>query len=764
MLIPIIIGAVAYNGALQVVERDAREANLSMLEQCVAILDRRFEEVECIATQLALNPKLWDFARELSPYIDRTIPYKINEIRDEIAPITTTNNFIKMLCIYFNKSDVTIFTTHSWIKLDYFYGKTFQYGDMDTSEWRDKILNRCFHKEYFPINSVILKDQNDPSRFISESMFMFIQSFPSIYSTKGQIMVFIPKKKIEELFRPIITQQGGYVYILDSKGRKLADFSSSEKAVEAFDFTFHDSNGFFVHSSNEEDMIVTYKTSLYNGWKYIAVMPYNIVMQRVFNIRIRIIIMLLISLLLGLLGAYIMAYRNSKPIRSIIDIVRGMMSDNENDIETEENEYAYLRGSIIHLVTTNRDLRQNLGKILPLLEAIFFDKLLNGQLTSVKDFQWFLKQLNIKWFDEKIAVVIAQIEHSDQDLSEQELFKISENKINLKEIMEKILVGPVYSYDLDYDKMAMLIGVQKHKEIDEKVYVENVLERIWNELKNNYNITVFFTVGSIAEDYLEISQSFSEAKEALTYKNLYTDKYIIWYYDMPSEKGIYYYPISLETRLINYARLGNIVEIERIIKRLYKENFIKRSMSGAMIMYFMYEIRGTVLKILDMFPSEHGDDVSKIENKINSIDVYMSVDKVFDILLCVYKDICNLVERNKEQRKHNVIEDIVKYINANYLDSQLDLVKVADRFGFAPAYLSQLFKESTGENFSTYLERVRIKKASELLSMGKSVSDVAQEVGYNSVHVFRKAFKRVQGVTPSDYKTKTHSDESVLEV
>jgi YesN/AraC family two-component response regulator len=73
---------------------------------------------------------------------------------------------------------------------------------------------------------------------------------------------------------------------------------------------------------------------------------------------------------------------------------------------------------------------------------------------------------------------------------------------------------------------------------------------------------------------------------------------------------------------------------------------------------------------------------------------------------------------------------------------------VADRFDFAPAYFSQLFKDSTGENFSVVLEQTRIDNACVLLKTGVPVGEVSEKVGYNSVYVFRNAFNRVVGLAP----------------
>ena len=69
---------------------------------------------------------------------------------------------------------------------------------------------------------------------------------------------------------------------------------------------------------------------------------------------------------------------------------------------------------------------------------------------------------------------------------------------------------------------------------------------------------------------------------------------------------------------------------------------------------------------------------------------------------------------------------------------------------FICIYLSKLFKRATGDNFSKYLEKIRVEKAKKLLKAGEKVSDVAAKVGYNSPQVFRRAYKRYYGCIPSE--------------
>jgi AraC-like DNA-binding protein len=86
------------------------------------------------------------------------------------------------------------------------------------------------------------------------------------------------------------------------------------------------------------------------------------------------------------------------------------------------------------------------------------------------------------------------------------------------------------------------------------------------------------------------------------------------------------------------------------------------------------------------------------------------------------------------------------------LDQALDLKKLARDVGCAPPYLSRLVKQETGKTLLLHLRALRVEKASEMLSGNdRNVTEVAFEVGYQSLSHFSKAFAQEKGMTPSQF-------------
>lgn len=85
----------------------------------------------------------------------------------------------------------------------------------------------------------------------------------------------------------------------------------------------------------------------------------------------------------------------------------------------------------------------------------------------------------------------------------------------------------------------------------------------------------------------------------------------------------------------------------------------------------------------------------------------------------------------------------------------ISLKEVADHIHLNPMYFSRLFKEQTKQNYSEYLTRARIEKAEQLLKETTcKIYEICERVGYRDIKHFHKIFKKINGLTPSDYRKK----------
>ena len=109
-------------------------------------------------------------------------------------------------------------------------------------------------------------------------------------------------------------------------------------------------------------------------------------------------------------------------------------------------------------------------------------------------------------------------------------------------------------------------------------------------------------------------------------------------------------------------------------------------------------------------------------------------------------------ERHRRHVEPDVVQRIKRYIEEHSADN-ISLESIAARVGLSPFYISKVFKEETGVNYIDFLTECRIERAKTLLSDRElSLKEITFEVGYNDPNYFSKVFKKMCGLSPSEYR------------
>lgn len=107
---------------------------------------------------------------------------------------------------------------------------------------------------------------------------------------------------------------------------------------------------------------------------------------------------------------------------------------------------------------------------------------------------------------------------------------------------------------------------------------------------------------------------------------------------------------------------------------------------------------------------------------------------------------------SEDVRMNVVAEEIRRYIAGHYKED-LSLQDVAGAMRYSDAYFCKIFKKYFNRSFIVYLNELRIEKAKQMLEDAmRNIKDISSEVGYRDANYFAKVFKRITGVTPSDYR------------
>ena len=120
--------------------------------------------------------------------------------------------------------------------------------------------------------------------------------------------------------------------------------------------------------------------------------------------------------------------------------------------------------------------------------------------------------------------------------------------------------------------------------------------------------------------------------------------------------------------------------------------------------------------------------------------------------MSILYDIFDELSREDSESEPRAVKLCAEHILAHFNDPTLSIEALAERSGVSDAYLRRIFKNAYGAPPKVFLQRIRIKRAKELLSLGfLSVGEVAAECGFSGIYQFCRAFKAETGFTPKEY-------------
>lgn len=382
----------------------------------------------------------------------------------------------------------------------------------------------------------------------------------------------------------------------------------------------------------------------------------------------------------------------------------------------------------------------------PIIYRSYVKKLISGTVTTSEEAYYIMNYLNLPYYDKIFNVLYVVVYDNMEEISDESL----RNDNHVKE-MENIILSTLQKYfgeELFYCRpanrtFALLISEDASQGQDYILNLQEKIRRIHDELHDNHDMWLFAGLGKSCDSPLNVWESYQQAQEAISYA---TKNYIFFPYEfIKKDSKAFYYPPEISTKLIQFITSGNSAQVRELFTLIHQENIEERSLPINLIQFLLSDIRNTLLKARFTLPANVDAEAARaLDDRFNNALTFKLCE---DIAI----NLCGLF--TKDTQDENLAVTIEKYIQANFKDPSLCLNKISDEFQISESYFSHMFKEKTGANFSTYLENLRMGEAMRLIKETDiSLNELYLMVGYNNPTTFRRAFKKVFGVTPSSVK------------
>lgn len=747
LIIPILLSSWVYFSWLSTINEKAVNDNINDLNNIKYYIDGQLREINSVTTNLAENPLVTDLLfidnnLESSPDIYKVYTADLNLGNEYIHTSLVSDYFI-----FYRDSDVVISPRGTSINHNFYYGDSFQFMD---ARWRDfaLFLFSSYHqKEVLPLTTLLIDT-------VEIKGIPYIQSLPNTYPlvSKAVIFALLDPLEFNIFFSNINIGKTGYTYVADAEGSIIYSIPENLDQSKHIAKPSESVEGSDTMMINGKQMIVTWVESEYNDWQYVAALPITQASNEVNRARITIIMVLLISLLGGGVVAYLFAMRNAGPLRHVMDMIGELGSDDTKG----NNELIHLEHGIEHLLDNNTslkrdntDLRQTIRQHYNLLYNSFMERLFKEGFEQSEDIDEFTKQLDINLSGYRYMAGIIELGGFSDVPDAQQLMEMDLTRDVAKDELKKIFGSSVLLINSTRG-IDMLILIDRDHINEYRNWVDLCFIDLSEMLLNKHSIPIYCTAGSLCQHLSEVHSSWSQAMRIITMKDLYTQSPYTAYHHIENLEADVYYPLTLEERLINICISGNITEAKNILSSIFDDTLKGGAVTPVMAAHLCDELLGTIVKL--KYQTGQNNAIYSILTTYNEIN---GVDEKFKFIQKTLIDECRNAGNLKDKENDELRIVMCNFIEKNYDNSNLQISDLASKYNLSVSFLYKFFKKNMGTTFAEYLESIRIDHAAYLLKdTDTMIKEIAEMCGYNSGHVFRRAFRRVKGVLPTDYRNR----------
>jgi AraC-like DNA-binding protein len=752
LVIPLVTAGLTYQWANSIIRAKIVESYELELQQLRSNTDVFFSELENMAQQIFVLPKLNKFAHYRQE-LTAEARYQLFELIKEFGTFRRASTVVDDYAIYFPNADMVLTSSCAY---DYrlFYSHMYSIPGMSAEEWSDSIKSAPGDKGSF------LPEKMRDAGARQQQYLVYRKSL--MYGPDSEVLAVIYVLLNEHKFMQSLEIHNivydASIYILNAKGETvLAVESDSALMPESLlqDLSWTDGED-ILHFEDMDgtNLAISHKSE--GGMKYVIIQSMDSLMATASDFMRIQIYTIASCVLVGVCIIALFVYRTYKPLRRIT----GLIANNDagqSSPNRPKNEFQYIEMGLAEAMGTSRQLHQRIEKQLPIVRASMLTTLLQGNIGiyTKENIDSRLAACNIDfphaWFQTALFRIGGLMAESEP------AYCLNLVKTELEIYAQDWSGFPCRIHFVEaYPNTLGMIVNHGNAEEDKAEWTgqfRNMLNACYRIATQNSQRSVSICVGERHPELSGIAKSYAEAQWVLNMKGIYELEEIIFYRSEEMEISSYYYPGEIENMLVAIAKTGDIKEIERIVGEIMKENFERRNLVMGVAKYLFLNMAMTVVKL----HNELGLKLSTImpaNFELFDIVAQCSAPSQFTpLILQMYTLTCAYVNANKLGRQISPINSIKRFIEENYHRGDFSQSLVATQFDMTPAYLSVYFKKHAGEKMIDYINLQRLQKAKELLhTTTRSISEISRDVGFGDSISLTRVFKKYEFITPGKYR------------
>lgn len=716
LLIILILFIFLYRSTINNARNSYNQQNETTLISNVELFESDLNVMEVYCRQLLQN----DTFRKVMNYQNTFYPFSVmgNDLQNSLA----TNVYAEALLplkesfVYFPKTDYILNPTY-FISAKRFYNWIQKYPAAEKDLWYSYMTEPEYTNRFLPMDKFM------PN--YSERYYMYIIDLDDLYymEANAKVCFIFEQDKMADLFDCVQMDSNNFLMIYDEDGSSVLSINPQNNLLAEDLLSLSFNNGYADVTFNGEKLTLGKYVSDNTGYSYYFSFPSYRAAAGLGGTQLFFIFFAILALLTGGSLVYYFSRRNVRPIIEL-----------GQELQTA--------------VEVQKNLQEVVDSQRPIICTSYVRQLLSGTATSEDEVAYMEKYLGIadaSYYNVLYIVYYNNFGDNAEGTLPGGVESVEELERIIETALENFFGAPLFYFSPSDRTYSVLLHCSPEEEKNLILKINNCILRLHDYLLDTYDIWLFAGIGRNTDSLMNVWECYQQASEAVNYT---TKNYIFFPYEfIKKDSNVFYYPPEISTKLIHFISTGNTPQVLELFNLIHQENIEERSLPVNLLKYLLSDIRNTLLKARFALPQDADPEA------VNLLDERFNEHLTFKLCEDLALSLCNLFGRKEDD--NTLSATIEKYIRDNYQDPSLGLNKISDEFQISESYFSHMFKEKTGVNFSTYLENIRMTEAARLIKETDiSLNELYIAVGYNNSNTFRRAFKKVYGVTPSAMREK----------
>jgi AraC-like DNA-binding protein len=472
----------------------------------------------------------------------------------------------------------------------------------------------------------------------------------------------------------------------------------------------------------------------------------NIAVEGNVIFHVLMVVMIVISL-----GFVWLAYWESRkyymPIDNLDQMIKGEgVSRNFNgDGEKEVDKMESIISGIQSLIGEKNGYRERMMTITPYAKTGVLHSMITGNMEK-ESIQVFSEENYLDLIMPYFIVGVVNLAYLDEKEPNKEKRK-QDLKAHFKVIGENFSTEEIHIvyYFKDIYNVFLIVNFENNEPMDDLFYQ---IHKYLSIAMENEKCKVTMGVDIVREDINALKEACDSAMLALDGILTNGRGEVYFREEQVGKSTVYYFPDNFKEKLKKYLEKDMKEEMCALLADIYQKNW---DLDGTPEMYraLIDELHLAVMKTLREIT-----ELKTTHINIEKYDGLATLQEVFDyyeLALCSIADSFR-ARQVQAEADFRLEDEIIRYIEENCYDPELSLQSLSEKFNVSCKYLSLLCKKHYGMTYLQYVQNMRIHKAAQLLAVQEhSLSEVATMCGYTNQLTFRRNFKSILGVNPSDY-------------